>query len=162
MGFGFPAAIGAAVGLCASHQQQHTQVVCVAGDGSIQMNSQEMATAALAHVPVKLVIFDNRALGMVRQWQQLFYHERYICTELQENPHFVALAHAYNWKAEQVNSWDELAGAYRRMLASEEPYLLDVRIARDELVSPMVAPGASLDESKDVSNQQQCEKEDVR
>lgn len=162
MGFGFPAAIGAAVGLCVEHQQQHTQVVCVAGDGSIQMNSQEMATAALAHVPVKLVIFDNRALGMVRQWQQLFYHERYMCTELQENPHFVALAHAYNWKAEQVNSWDELAGAYQRMLASKEPYLLDVRIARDELVSPMVAPGSSLDNSKDVSKQPQCEKEDVR
>ena len=85
MGFGFPAAIGAKVGC------PEDQVVCVAGDGSFQMNSQEMATAAIQGVAVKVLILDNRALGMVHQWQRLFYHERYAFTELAANPDFVKL-----------------------------------------------------------------------
>ena len=91
MGFGFPAAIGAKIGC------PESEVVCVAGDGSFQMNSQEMATAKINDVPVKVLIIDNRALGMVHQWQSLFYNKRYSFTELADNPDFVKLADAYGW-----------------------------------------------------------------
>ena len=140
MGFGFPAAIGAAFG-CPGKQ-----VVCIAGDGSFQMNSQEMATAAVNDVPVKVVIVDNRALGMVRQWQKLFYDRRYSQTELKDNPDFVKLSHAYAWEAEAVSHPSEVRPAFERMLASEGPYLVDLRITRDQSVFPMVAPGTALSE----------------
>lgn len=138
MGFGFPAAIGAALGC------PDKTVVCIAGDGSFQMNSQEMATAAINRVPVKVVIMDNRALGMVRQWQKLFYHGRFSSTELSENPDFVKLAAAYAWDAEQVDDPEDVEDAIHRMLDSEGPYLLDVRIPRDQSVFPMVPPGKAL------------------
>lgn len=96
MGFGFPAAIGAKIGC------PESEVVCVAGDGSFQMNSQEMATAKINDVPVKVLIIDNRALGMVHQWQSLFYNKRYSFTELADNPDFVKLADAYGWRARRV------------------------------------------------------------
>nr|WP_241152781.1 biosynthetic-type acetolactate synthase large subunit [Gordonibacter sp. Marseille-P4307] len=140
MGFGFPAAIGAAIGC------PDKTVVCIAGDGSFQMNSQEMATAAIGNVPVKVVVLDNRALGMVRQWQKLFYKRRYSFTELADNPDFVKLADAYGWQGEQVTSASELAAAYKRMLDAQGPYLLDVCIPRDQSVFPMVAPGKGLSE----------------
>lgn len=140
MGFGFPAAIGAAIGC------PEKTVVCIAGDGSFQMNSQEMATAAIGNVPVKVVVLDNRALGMVRQWQKLFYKRRYSFTELADNPDFVKLADAYGWQGEQVTSASELAAAYKRMLDARGPYLLDVCIPRDQSVFPMVAPGKGLSE----------------
>lgn len=108
------------------------------------MNSQEMATAAINRVPVKVVIMDNRALGMVRQWQKLFYHERFASTELAENPDFVKLAAAYAWDAERVDDPEDVEDAIRRMLDSEGPYLLDVRIPRDQNVFPMVPPGKAL------------------
>ncbi len=139
MGFGFPAAIGAAI---ASPQKQ---VVCIAGDGSFQMNSQEMATAAINKVPVKVLILDNRALGMVHQWQKLFYDGRYSETLLDENPDFVKLADAYGWKGEKVERPADVPVAISRMLDSSSPYLLDVRISREQNVYPMVAPGAALD-----------------
>ena len=138
MGFGFPAAIGAAIG------KPDKTVVCVAGDGSFQMNVQEMATAAINNVNVKVVIVDNRALGMVRQWQKLFYHKRYSFTELAPNPDFVKLADAYDWKAERITDPDELPNAYKRMLDYDGPYLLDVAVMRDQSVFPMVAPGKGL------------------
>ena len=138
MGFGFPAAIGAAFG------RPGAQVVCIAGDGSFQMNSQEMATAAIHNVPVKVVILDNRALGMVHQWQKLFYHERYSSTVLDANPDFVKLADAYSWQAERVTDPAKLDEAYDRMLASDGPYLLDVAISPDQNVFPMVAPGKAM------------------
>ncbi|WP_315898130.1 biosynthetic-type acetolactate synthase large subunit [Berryella wangjianweii] len=140
MGFGFPAAIGAQVAC------PDKTVVCIAGDGSFQMNSQEMATAAIGGIPVKVLIMDNRALGMVRQWQKLFYHRRYSFTELADNPDFVKLAAAYGWQAERVTDPDEVAAAYERMLAAEGPYLLDLCIPRDQSVFPMVAPGKGLGE----------------
>lgn len=140
MGFGFPAAIGAAIA------QPDKTVVCVAGDGSFQMNSQEMATAAINNVPVKVLIMDNRALGMVHQWQKLFYNERYSQTLLDENPDFVKLADAYGWKGEKVTDPSEVPAAISRMLEAEGPYLLDVRISREQNVYPMVAPGAALDD----------------
>ncbi len=139
MGFGFPAAIGAAIG------EPDKVVVCIAGDGSFQMNSQEMATAAIHKIPVKVLILDNRALGMVHQWQKLFYNERYSQTELENNPDFVKLADAYQWKGKRVDNPAEVSAAIQEMLQAEGPYLLDIVIPRDQNVYPMVAPGAALD-----------------
>ena len=139
MGFGFPAAIGAAIG------NPGAQVVCVAGDGSFQMNSQEMATAAANGVPVKVMLMDNRCLGMVHQWQKLFYGGRYSETLLAPVPDFVKLADAYGWAGERVERPAEVADAIARMLAAEGPYLLDVAISPDQSVYPMVAPGEGLD-----------------
>ena len=139
MGFGFPAAIGAKFGC------PDKQVVCVAGDGSFQMNSQEMATAAINNAAVKVFLLDNRALGMVHQWQKLFYHERYSSTILDPVPDFVKLADAYGWEGERIEKPEDVAPAIARMLASEKPYLLDVAISPDQNVYPMVAPGAALD-----------------
>lgn len=140
MGFGFPAAIGAKIGC------PESEVVCVAGDGSFQMNSQEMATAKINDVQVKVLIIDNRALGMVHQWQSLFYNKRYSFTELADNPDFVKLADAYGWRARRVEKPEDVDAALDEMLASKEPYLLDVMIPRDQTVYPMVAPGAPIDD----------------
>ena len=141
MGYGLPAAIGAAIAY------PEKQVVLIAGDGSLQMNSQEMATAAVNGAAVKVVVLNNRALGMVRQWQKLFYEGRYSATELADNPDFVKLAEAYSWSAERVSSPDEVKAAFERMLAAEGPYLVDVRIDREQSVFPMVAPGSGLAEA---------------
>ena len=140
MGFGFPAAIGAKIGC------PESEVVCVAGDGSFQMNSQEMATAKINDVPVKVLIIDNRALGMVHQWQSLFYNKRYSFTELADNPDFIKLADAYGWRARRVEKPEDVDAALDEMLASKEPFLLDVMIPRDQTVYPMVAPGAPIDD----------------
>ena len=141
MGYGLPAAIGAAIAC------PDKQVVLVAGDGSLQMNSQEMATAAVYGANVKVVVLDNRALGMVRQWQRLFYEGRYSSTNLAENPDFVKLADAYSWQAERVDAPEQVEAAFQRMLAAEGPYLVDMRIDRDQSVFPMVPSGASLAEA---------------
>lgn len=140
MGFGFPAAVGAKIGC------PEDEVVCIAGDGSFQMNSQEMATAAINKVGVKVLIMDNRALGMVHQWQRLFYNERYSFTELDANPDFVKLADAYGWQAARISKPEEIDGALDAMLSAEGPYLLDVQIPIDQTVYPMVAPGAPIDD----------------
>lgn len=140
MGFGFPAAIGAQIGC------PQDQVVCIAGDGSFQMNSQEMATAAINRVPLKVVIIDNRALGMVHQWQSLFYDHRFSFTELDANPDFVKLADAYGWQAMRIEHPDQVDEALDTMLASDGPFLLDVIIPTEQTVYPMVAPGAALDD----------------
>ena len=140
MGFGFPAAIGAKIGC------PEDEVVCIAGDGSFQMNSQEMATAAINKVGVKVLIMDNRALGMVHQWQRLFYNERYSFTELDANPDFVKLADAYGWQAARISKPEEIDEALDAMLSAESPYLLDVQIPIDQTVYPMVAPGAPIDD----------------
>lgn len=139
MGFGFPASIGAAL----AHPDK--QVVCIAGDGSFQMNSQEMATAFINHANVKVLILDNRALGMVHQWQKLFYKERYSETLLEPVPDFVKLAEAYGWGARRIERPEEVSAALDEMLSCEGPFLLDAAISRDQNVYPMVAPGAALD-----------------
>ena len=140
MGFGFPAAIGAKIGC------PDDEVVCIAGDGSFQMNVQEMATAIQENVPVKVMIIDNSALGMVYQWQKLFYHERYSFTKLRDVPDFVKLAEAYGWRGRRISRPEEVEDALNEMLASKEPYLLDVVIPTDQTVYPMVAPGAPIDD----------------
>ena len=140
MGFGFPAAIGAAIG------RPDACVVCIAGDGSFQMNSQEMATASINQIPLKVLIMDNRCLGMVHQWQKLFYQERYSQTLLEPIPNFVTLAEAYGWSGARVEDPEKLDEAIATMLNTPGPYLLDVAISRDQNVYPMVAPGAALDD----------------
>lgn len=141
MGFGFPAAIGAKIGC------PDDEVVCIAGDGSFQMNEQEMATAIAEGVNVKVLIVDNRTLGMVYQWQSLFYNKRYSFTKLPPNdPDFVKLADAYGWRARRIERPEEVNDALDEMLASDKPYLLDVIIPADQTVYPMVAPGAAIDD----------------
>lgn len=141
MGFGFPAAVGAAFG------EPDKTVVCIAGDGSFQMNVQEMATVAVNGVPVKVVIMNNRALGMVRQWQKIFFNRRYSASELDQSPDFVKLAQAYGWEGERVDTPDGVLAAFKRMMDSAGPYLVDLCIGRDQNVYPMVAPGTSLHET---------------
>jgi acetolactate synthase-1/2/3 large subunit len=141
MGFGLPAAIGAQVAY------PDAQVVCITGDGSFQMCSQEMATAAVQKTPVKVVIFDNRALGMVHQWQKLFYHSRFSFTELSPVPDFCKLADAYYWQSDRVSDPDKLDEALDRMMAADGPYLLDLMISEDQNVYPMVPAGAALGEA---------------
>ena len=138
MGFGFPAAIGAALAY------PDAQVVCIAGDGSFQMNVQELATARAYGAAVKVVIIDNACLGMVHQWQQFFYDGRYSQTELHYNPDFVALARAFGWQAKRVQTQEELQAALSEMLSSTKPFLLDVVVPSSENVLPMVVPGGTL------------------
>ena len=140
MGFGLPAAIGAKIA------KPDKQVVLITGDGSFQMCSQEMATAAIQRTGIKVVIMNNLALGMVHQWQNLFYSDRYSQTNLEDNPDFVKLADAYSWQGERVSKPGDLEAAYKHLLAADKPALLDLRIAKKENVFPMVAPGAGLDD----------------
>ena len=141
MGFGLPAAIGAQLG-----RPDHL-VIDVAGDGSIQMNSQEMATATIEKLPVKVVILNNGYLGMVRQWQELFYDHRYASSVLDQNcPDFVKLADAYGWFGVRVTDPADLDAALTAAFDHPGPALVDCRTVGEENVFPMVAPGGSIDE----------------
>jgi acetolactate synthase-1/2/3 large subunit len=141
MGFGLPAAIGAKLGL-----PDHL-VIDIAGDGSIQMNSQEMATAKINDVPVKVVVLNNGYLGMVRQWQELFYGRRYSSSTLdQDCPDFVKLAEAYGWAGFRVDDPAQLDATLTAAFDHDGPVFVDVRVSREECVYPMVAPGGSIDE----------------
>ena len=141
MGFGLPAAMGAAVG-----KPDHL-VIDIAGDGSIQMNSQEMATCKINDIPVKVVILNNGYLGMVRQWQELFYDRRYASSTLDQNcPDFVKLADAYGWKGFRVTDPADLEKTLTAAFKHDGPAMVDVRVEREECVFPMVAPGGSIDE----------------
>ncbi len=141
MGFGLPAAIGAQAG------KPDALVVDIAGDGSIQMNSQEMATAAINMLPVKVILLNNGYLGMVRQWQELFYGKRYSSTVLsQDVPDFVKLVEAYGWLGLRVTAAEDVDDALTRAFDHQGPALIDFRVAREECVFPMVAPGGSIDE----------------
>jgi acetolactate synthase-1/2/3 large subunit len=141
MGFGFPAAIGAKAG------RPDALVIDIAGDGSFQMNLQELATAKLNDLPVKVVILNNGYLGMVRQWQELFYGKRYASSVLaQDCPDFVKLAEAYGCLGVRVTSPDELDAALTAAFDFDGPAIVDCRVAGEECVFPMVAPGGSIDE----------------
>jgi acetolactate synthase-1/2/3 large subunit len=141
MGFGLPAAMGAKVGM-----PDHL-VIDIAGDGSIQMNSQEMATCKINDIPVKIVVLNNGYLGMVRQWQELFYNERYSSTVLdQDCPDFVKLGDAYGWLGLRVSDLSKLDETLKEAFEHDGPAIVDVRVARLECVFPMVAPGGSIDE----------------
>lgn len=139
MGFGIPAAMGAKIGC------PERPVCLFCGDGGFQMTSQELATIKEYGIAVKMVILNNNFLGNVRQWQKLFFRGRYSQTPLL-NPDFIRLADAYGVKGEDVKTRDELDGAIERMLASDEAYLLNVNIDPEDMVFPMIAPGAPVDE----------------
>lgn len=138
MGYGMPAAMGAKVAL------PDEQVVCISGDASFQMNCQELGTLAQYGIGVKTVIINNGWQGMVRQWQQAFYGERYSSSDMGPGmPNFELLAQAFGVKGMVVRSRDQLQEAIATMLAHDGPVLLDVRVKRDENCYPMVAPGKS-------------------
>ncbi|GAU09523.1 biosynthetic-type acetolactate synthase large subunit [Desulfoplanes formicivorans] len=138
MGYGFPAAIGAQLAFPGS------LVIDVAGDGSIQMNIQELATAVSYELPVKIVILNNGHLGMVRQWQELFYNRNYCSTCLHKNPDFVALAKAYGAQGYRIEKRDDVAPVLKEAFATKEPTIVDVLVEPEENVYPMVPAGASL------------------
>jgi len=140
MGYGFPAAIGAKLG------KPEKIVFDIAGDGSIQMNIQEIATAVNNKVGVKVAILNNGYLGMVRQWQQLFYNKRYSATDLTANPDFVKIAEAYGAFGIRVTEKDEVEDALKKAISLDGPVILDFLVEREENVFPMVPTGARLDE----------------
>jgi acetolactate synthase-1/2/3 large subunit len=140
MGFGLPAAIGAQVA------QPKKLVVDIAGDGSIQMNIQEMATAIQYGLPVKVVILNNRYLGMVRQWQELFYNKRYACTDMEYAPDFVKLAEAYGALGLRATRPDQVESVLTQGLSSPQAAIMDFWVDREECVYPMVPAGAPLTE----------------
>lgn len=138
MGYGMPAAMGAKVAL------PDEEVICISGDASFQMNLQELGTLAQYGINVKTVIVNNGWQGMVRQWQQSFYGERYSSSNMEVGmPDFVKLAEAFGVKGMIVECREDLQGAIAEMLAHNGPVLLDVRVKRDENCYPMVAPGKS-------------------
>lgn len=140
MGFGLPAAIGAQVG------KPEAVVIDIAGDGSIQMNSQEMATAKHANIPVKVVILNNSYLGMVRQWQEFFHNCRYSSVDMEgAAPDFVKLADAYGWLGRRVCDPKELKEALEEIINHPGPAMLDVVVDRGENVLPMVPPNGRID-----------------
>jgi acetolactate synthase-1/2/3 large subunit len=141
MGFGLPAAIGAKIAL------PETQVVAFIGDGGFQMTIQELGTILQYHIPVKIVILNNSFLGMVRQWQYMFFKSRYAATGL-VNPDFVTIAAGYSIPGKRVTKREDLAASVAEMLADKGPYLLEVLIEKESNVYPMIEPGASVSEIK--------------
>jgi len=140
MGFGLPAAIGAQL----AHPDR--LVVDIAGDGSIQMNIQEMATATQYNLPVKIVILNNSYLGMVRQWQELFFDRCYACTELNHAPDFVKLAEAYGAVGLRATRPDEVKSILKKGLSIKKPVIMDFVVEPEECVYPMVPAGAPITE----------------
>ena len=140
MGYGLPAAIGVK---CAFPDKQ---VVDIAGDGSIQMNIQELATAAQYKINVKIVLLNNGYLGMVRQWQELFYEKRYSHTDMTYAPDFVKLAEAYGIVGLRATKPEEVEPILQKGLSIDKPVLMDFRVSREECVYPMVRPGESISE----------------
>ena len=121
------------------------EVVAIIGDGGFQMTCQELGTILQTGAAVKIVVLNNQFLGMVRQWQQLFFDRRYASTEM-INPDFVKLAEAYGIQAKQVSDRDNLQTSIREMMASKESYFLEVMIEKEDNVFPMVPSGASVSE----------------
>jgi acetolactate synthase-1/2/3 large subunit len=140
MGFGLPAAIGAQMAC------PERTVVDVAGDGSIQMNIQEMATAMQYNLPVKVVVLNNRYLGMVRQWQELFYDKRYVATDMSYAPDFSKVAEAYGALGLKATKPEEVDAVLKEGLKSPGPVIMDFWVDREEGVYPMVPAGAPITE----------------
>ncbi len=140
MGFGLPAAIGAQLAC------PDKLVVDIAGDGSIQMNIQEMATAVQCGLPVKVVILNNGYLGMVRQWQQLFFDKRYVSTSMEHAPDFVKLAEAYGAVGLRATKPEEVEPMLKKGLASKKAVIMDFVVEKEECVYPMIPAGAAATE----------------
>lgn len=139
MGFGLPASIGAKIG------SPDKTVVAFLGDGGFQMTIQELGTILQYNIPVKIIILNNGFLGMVRQWQDMFFKKRYAATEL-INPDFVMIAKGYSIPAKRVSKREELKDSLIEMFASEGPYVLDITVEKEGNVFPMVEPGSSVSE----------------
>lgn len=139
MGYGLGAAIGATVAT-------GDKTVLITGDGSFGMNLNELATAVTYNTPIVIVLLNNGVLGMVRQWQTLFFDKRYSNTTLGRKTDFVKLAEAFGLEAERVSSIDEFEQAFKRGMAHNGPYLIDTLINMDEFVLPMLPPGGSIDD----------------
>jgi acetolactate synthase-1/2/3 large subunit len=140
MGFGLPAAMGAAVGA------PERVVCCVAGDGSVQMNAQELATCAQNQIPIKVFIMNNGYLGMVRQWQELFWDGKYSHVDMGEFPDFVKLAEAYGVTGMRFTDKTTLVDDMKRAIATPGPVLVDVRVTREENTYPMIPAGSAARE----------------
>ena len=143
MGYGLGAAIGAKSGC------PDKTVVNIAGDGCFRMNMNEIATATRSCIPVIEVVFNNRVLGMVRQWQDLFYGQRYSHTTLRDKVDFVKVAEAMGARAKRAATIEEFEEAFAEALTCGEPYLIECVIDSDEKVWPMVAPGGSISDAFD-------------
>ena len=141
MGFGLPAAIGAKMG------RPDREVVAIIGDGGFQMNIQELGTIFQTQVPVKIVVLNNEFLGMVRQWQELFFDNRYASTKM-INPNFIAIAEGYHIKSRKVTQREDLDAAVAEMLASKDSYFLEVMIEKENNVFPMIPTGASVSDMR--------------
>ncbi|OUW76675.1 MAG: acetolactate synthase, large subunit, biosynthetic type [Flavobacteriaceae bacterium TMED212] len=139
MGFALPAALGAKMGA------PRREVVAVIGDGGYQMTIQELGTIFQTQAAVKIVVLNNEFLGMVRQWQQLFFDKRYASTEM-VNPDFIAIAKGYYIDAKKVDKRENLDAAVAEMIASDKPYFLEVRVQKEDNVFPMIPTGASVSE----------------
>jgi acetolactate synthase-1/2/3 large subunit len=137
MGFALPAAIGAKMGA------PDREVVAVIGDGGYQMTIQELGTIFQNKTAVKIVVLNNDFLGMVRQWQQLFFDKRYASTEM-TNPDFVTIAKGYHIDAQRVTKREELDQAIKTMIASDQSYFLEVCVEKEANVFPMIPTGASV------------------
>lgn len=140
MGYGLPASMGAQMAM------PDKLVIGIAGDGSIQMNSQELATIVQNKLPIKVIILNNCYLGMVRQWQELFFKQNYMCTCMEGQPDFVKLADAYGAEGYRILEEKDLLPTLQKALASKGPVVVDIKVAREENVYPMVPAGAALDE----------------
>lgn len=140
MGYGFPASMGAQFAF------PHKKVITVAGDASLQMNIQELATVVANKLPIKVVILNNRHLGMVRQWQELFYNQNYSSTNMEAQPDFVKLAEAYGAEGYRIEKPEDLRATLEKALATPNPAFIDVVVEREENVYPIVPAGAALDE----------------
>ena len=139
MGFALPAAIGAKMGA------PHREVVAIIGDGCFQMTVQELGTILQTDVAVKIIILNNEFLGMVRQWQELFFDKRYAYTTM-VNPDFMKIAEGYGIQAKQVSKREDLKGKIEEMIASDKSYILEVRVVQEGNVFPMIPTGASVSE----------------
>ena len=138
MGFGLPASMGAQMGA------PDRTVFSVSGDGGFQMTIQELGTIAQNKLPIKIIILNNNFLGMVRQWQQLFFDKRYSFTQLHHNPNFITIASGYGIKGDKVEKREDLDTAMQKMIDHDGPYVLEVTIEKEDNVFPMVPAGASV------------------
>jgi acetolactate synthase-1/2/3 large subunit len=139
MGFALPASVGAQIG------NPDRQVVAVVGDGGIQMTIQELGTISQYKLPVKMIILNNHYLGMVRQWQELFFESRYASTEL-TNPDFVKISEGFGVPAKRISDRADLESSLKDLLAHEGPFVLEVEVQKEGNIFPMVPAGASVSE----------------
>lgn len=138
MGYGLPASMGVQFGA------KDKMVINISGDGSFQMCIQELATIRENNLPIKIILLNNSSLGMVRQWQELFFNNRISCSDFQNNPDFVKVAKAFDIEAVRVDSSQGVTSALQEAFDFPGPYLIDFTIHREEKVFPIVPPGKGL------------------